>query len=222
MFSLYGKIQSVQSDSLLKNSNEAIRCCCLTLILGVKENCCYRPAEAGYSVGSSCPPEQRFNYEHCTCSRLCGSRVSHRELRRRGSVLVRPRMVEAAHLLYMRRLSHSTQLLSSCTLVGARYHHTAMPSWIDVPSTRGRPQGGESGTGTADESRKSTIGVVGPAATQGVSPHDCAALTRWGRGPIDVFACPLGGSASTVPVKVSTSKGDPRRGSKRCKFRSGA
>ena len=94
-----------------------------------------------------------------------------------------------------------TSSIAQCTGViivhagGARCHR-AMPSSIDVHSTSGRSQGGESGTWPADESQRNSIGVVGIAIGEDESPS---------------MVCPFGVSVATVPVRLRASRGDQRR-----------
>ena len=60
--------------------------------------------------------------------------------------------------------------------------------WIDVPSTSLQAlrclEGGESGTGPADNSQRNTTGVVGPIAAQDRSHHDGVALTSRKRNQV--------------------------------------
>ena len=85
------------------------------------------------------------------------------ELCRRGSLLVRRRLVVAAHLPYTRRLSHSVRLFLSCTLVGLHVSEQQCQVGSMWP---------------ADESQRNTIRVVGPIATQDRSPID-GLPNRW-------------------------------------------
>ena len=124
----------------------------------------------------------RFNDEHCRCSRLCGSRVNCLEPCRSGSILVNR----------------------------TAYDHAQRARWWGSVSLNSKAKSlRESWTGPTDESQRNLLGVVGPVATQDRCTS-CWCRTHQTRTRSRRWFVHLVGSASTLAVRLSASKGEPR------------
>ena len=127
------------------------------------------------------------------------------------SVLVRRRLVGATHLRYMRSQSHSVRLFLACT-----------QAELDV--TKHQCQVGTMCPRQADARKEVNRGLGSPTSAKATPlerwellqlkiDHITIVLHSPGEDQIPSMVCPMGGSVTKVPVRLSAPKGDPRRGS---------